>query len=64
MIQKKGFLLTVQEPRPDPQENLQEHWRPFRITKEVRKRAYKLEHLDGQKIPCTWNATSLRFYYN
>ncbi|RDX96512.1 hypothetical protein CR513_20819, partial [Mucuna pruriens] len=33
---------------------------PFRIFEEVGKRVYRLEHLDGKKIPCTWNAATLR----
>ncbi|RDX92035.1 Tf2-6, partial [Mucuna pruriens] len=33
---------------------------PFRIVEKVGKGAYRLEHLDRQKIPRTWNANSLR----
>ncbi|RDX89001.1 hypothetical protein CR513_29340, partial [Mucuna pruriens] len=33
---------------------------PFRVTEKVGKGAYRLEHLDGRRIPCTWNAGSLR----
>ncbi|RDY03056.1 hypothetical protein CR513_13399, partial [Mucuna pruriens] len=36
---------------------------PFRIIEEVGKGAYRLEHLDGRKIPRTWNALSLRLYH-
>ncbi|RDX72638.1 hypothetical protein CR513_47842, partial [Mucuna pruriens] len=32
----------------------------FRVTKEVEKGVYRLEHLDGKKIPQTWNAINLR----
>ncbi|RDY08357.1 hypothetical protein CR513_07415, partial [Mucuna pruriens] len=32
---------------------------PFRITEEVGKGAYRLEQLDGKKVPRTWNAISL-----
>ncbi|RDX88204.1 hypothetical protein CR513_30224, partial [Mucuna pruriens] len=31
---------------------------------EVGKGAYKLQHLDRRKIPRTWNATNLCFYYS
>ncbi|RDX68974.1 hypothetical protein CR513_51991, partial [Mucuna pruriens] len=37
---------------------------PFKIIEQVGKGAYKLEHLDKRRIPCTWNMTSLRFYYS
>ncbi|RDX96223.1 hypothetical protein CR513_21144, partial [Mucuna pruriens] len=37
---------------------------PFKIMDEVGKGAYKLKQLDGQKIPHTWNTTSLHFYYS
>ncbi|RDX92961.1 hypothetical protein CR513_24841, partial [Mucuna pruriens] len=33
---------------------------PFRIAESVGRGAYRLEHLDGRKIPRTWNAVSLR----
>ncbi|RDX95532.1 Tf2-9, partial [Mucuna pruriens] len=37
---------------------------PFRIKKEVRQGAYRLESLKGKEIPRTWNAASLRIYYS
>ncbi|RDX61679.1 hypothetical protein CR513_60071, partial [Mucuna pruriens] len=33
---------------------------PFKILEEVGRGAYHLEHLDGKKVPHTWNAASLR----
>ncbi|RDX75706.1 hypothetical protein CR513_44382, partial [Mucuna pruriens] len=33
---------------------------PFRISKKVGRGAYRLEHLDGRRIPRTWNTSSLR----
>ncbi|RDX95208.1 hypothetical protein CR513_22298, partial [Mucuna pruriens] len=33
---------------------------PFRVLEEVGQGAYRLEHLDGRRIPHTWNATTLR----
>ncbi|RDX76891.1 hypothetical protein CR513_43075, partial [Mucuna pruriens] len=35
---------------------------PYRIIEEVDRRAYRLEHLDGKKIPRTWNVMNLRVY--
>ncbi|RDX98463.1 hypothetical protein CR513_18615, partial [Mucuna pruriens] len=37
---------------------------PYRIAEDVGKGAYCLEHLDGKRIPRTWNVASLRFYYS
>ncbi|RDX88927.1 Retrovirus-related Pol polyprotein from transposon 17.6, partial [Mucuna pruriens] len=37
---------------------------PFRITERVGKGAYRLERLDGRRIPHTWNAGSLRRYFS
>ncbi|RDX58231.1 Pro-Pol polyprotein, partial [Mucuna pruriens] len=36
---------------------------PFRVIEEVGRGAYRLEHLDGKKIPRTWNAVMLRMYF-
>ncbi|RDX61813.1 Tf2-8, partial [Mucuna pruriens] len=33
---------------------------PFRIAEKVGRGAYRLEHLEGRRIPRTWNASSLR----
>ncbi|RDX83581.1 Tf2-11, partial [Mucuna pruriens] len=33
---------------------------PFRISEKVGRGAYRLEHLDGRRIPRTWNTSSLR----
>ncbi|RDY02961.1 Tf2-11, partial [Mucuna pruriens] len=33
---------------------------PFRVLEEVGRGAYCLENLDGRKVPCTWNAATLR----
>ncbi|RDY10102.1 Tf2-8, partial [Mucuna pruriens] len=37
---------------------------PFRVTEKVGKGAYRLEHLEGRKVPRTWNAGSLRRYFS
>ncbi|RDX84098.1 hypothetical protein CR513_34907, partial [Mucuna pruriens] len=33
---------------------------PFRIVEKVGRGAYRLEHLEGRRVPRTWNASSLR----
>ncbi|RDY04045.1 hypothetical protein CR513_12312, partial [Mucuna pruriens] len=67
---------NASEPRPTAggtRKNLQEHQRQQAHPKlgrtlqnhgGNRKGAYKLEHLDGWKIPHTWNMASLCFYYS
>ncbi|RDX67644.1 hypothetical protein CR513_53454, partial [Mucuna pruriens] len=35
---------------------------PYRITEEVGRGAYRLEHLDNKKIPRTWNTMNLHVY--
>ncbi|RDX61476.1 Tf2-11, partial [Mucuna pruriens] len=35
---------------------------PFRIAEKTDRGAYRLEHLEGQRIPRTWNVSSLRSY--
>jgi len=35
---------------------------PFRVTEALGNGAYRLETLEGGTIPCTWNATNLKFY--
>nr|KYP41357.1 Retrovirus-related Pol polyprotein from transposon 17.6 [Cajanus cajan] len=37
---------------------------PYKIDDVVGKEAYRLRTLDGGKIPRTWNAANLRFYYS
>jgi len=37
---------------------------PFRMKDEVGKGAYRLEHLEGKKVPHTWNAANLRYYFS
>ncbi|RDX57682.1 Tf2-11, partial [Mucuna pruriens] len=37
---------------------------PFRVLEEVGKGAYRLEQLDGKRIPHTWNVATLRMYYS
>ncbi|RDX87288.1 hypothetical protein CR513_31267, partial [Mucuna pruriens] len=37
---------------------------PTKIAEDIGKEAYRLEHLDGKKIPRIGNATNLHFYYS
>lgn len=37
---------------------------PFRIKQALRKGTYHLETLEGARIPCTWNARNLRFFFS
>ncbi|XP_016165464.1 uncharacterized protein K02A2.6-like [Arachis ipaensis] len=50
---------------PNPGEGkLTPNWeRPYRIKAVIGKGAYKLERLNGDEVPRTWNAANLRRYY-
>ncbi|XP_017419350.1 uncharacterized protein LOC108329586 [Vigna angularis] len=37
---------------------------PFRIAEDMTNGAYRLQLLDGQPIPNTWNATHLKYYFS
>jgi len=37
---------------------------PFRVNEALGNGAYTLETLEGGAIPCTWNATNLKFYFS
>ncbi|XP_052735490.1 uncharacterized protein LOC108328707 [Vigna angularis] len=37
---------------------------PFRVAEEMSNGAYRLQLLDGQPIPNTWNATHLKYYFS
>ncbi|RDX84100.1 hypothetical protein CR513_34909, partial [Mucuna pruriens] len=37
---------------------------PFKVTEEVSKGAYRLEQVDGKRIPRTWNTLNLRLCYS
>jgi len=37
---------------------------PFRVTEALGNGAYRLETLEGDAIPRTWNATHLKFYFS
>jgi len=52
-------------PRVEQPGKLHPRWEgPFRVKDEVGKGAYRLERLDGKKVPHTWNAASLRYYFS
>ena len=36
---------------------------PFRVIEALGNGAYRLETLEGEGIPRTWNATNLKFYF-
>ncbi|XP_072081234.1 uncharacterized protein [Arachis hypogaea] len=50
---------------PTPGEGkLTSNWKgPYRIKAAIGKGAYKLERLNGNEVPRTWNAVNLRRYY-
>nr|XP_025703449.1 uncharacterized protein LOC112805264 [Arachis hypogaea] len=68
----KGFQIgdlvlrkTEQARRPSTHGKLAATWDgPYRICEVLGKGAYKLEHLDGDKISSTWNVHSLKRYYS
>jgi len=62
---KQGDLVLRKRPGVEQPGKLHAHWEgPFRVKAEVGKGAYRFERLDGKKVPCTWNATNLRYYYS
>ncbi|RDX75380.1 hypothetical protein CR513_44744, partial [Mucuna pruriens] len=62
---KKQDLVLKRVLRDNTNNKLTLNWEgPYRIIEEVGKGAFQLEHLDGRKVLCTWNMTSLRIYYS
>jgi hypothetical protein len=62
---KQGDLVLRRKPGVQTPGKLFPRWkRPFRVKEDVGKGAYRLEHLDGKKIPRTWNASDLRYYFS
>ena len=60
-----GDLVLRKRLRTSPDGKLAENWEgPYRVTAEIGKGAYKLEELDGQPIPRSWNAANLRLYFS
>ena len=58
--------LVMRKAHPYQLENkLSPKWTgPFRMTEALGNGAYRLETLEGGVIPCTWNATNLKFYFS
>jgi hypothetical protein len=62
---KQGDLVLRRKPGVQTPGKLFPRWEgPFRVKEDVGKGAYRLEHLDGKKIPRTWNAADLRYYFS
>nr|XP_025682159.1 uncharacterized protein LOC112783427 [Arachis hypogaea] len=56
---------TEQARRPPSHGKLAANWDgPYRVYEVLGRGAYKLEQLDGTKIPSTWNVNSLKRYYS
>lgn len=64
---KRGDLVLrlCQGPRKDREYGkLEATWEgPFRVREDVGNRAYRLETLDQNEIPWTWNSSHLKFYH-
>ena len=58
--------LVMRKAHPYQLENkLSPKWTgPLRVTEALGNRAYKLETLEGETIPRTWNTTNLKFYFS
>jgi len=37
---------------------------PYRVNQNLENRAVRLEHLNGEQLPNTWNADHLKFYFS
>ena len=62
---KQRDLVLRKRPGIEQPGKLHAHWEgPFRVKDEVGKEAYRLERLDGKKVPYTWNAVNLRYYFS
>ncbi|RDX75243.1 hypothetical protein CR513_44910, partial [Mucuna pruriens] len=61
----KEYMAKTRGPNNITQKKFPKNSRsPYKIVEEVGKGAYRLEYLDGRKVPCTWNMASLWIYYN
>jgi len=62
---RDGDLVMRKAHQHEMENKLSPKWtRPFRITEVLGNGAYRLETLEGEAIPRTWNATHLKFYYS
>ena len=60
------FVLRKMEAvgRANEKGKLTPNWEgPYKIREEVRDGTYRLEDLDGRRLPRTWNADNLKKYY-
>ncbi|XP_072052199.1 uncharacterized protein [Arachis hypogaea] len=56
---------TEEARRPPSHGKLAATWDgPYRVLEVLGRGAYRLEHLDGTKLPSTWNINSLKQYYS
>ncbi|XP_072087916.1 uncharacterized protein [Arachis hypogaea] len=56
---------TEEARRPPSHGKLAVTWDgPYRVLEVLGRGAYRLEHLDGTKLPSTWNINSLKQYYS
>lgn len=59
----QGDLVQRQVVEPAHQGKLQCNWEePYCICQKLPQEAYKLDELDGQLIPRTWNSLNIRYY--
>jgi len=62
---RDGDLVMRKAHQYEMENKLSPKWTgPFRITEALGNGAYRLETLERGAIPCTWNATHLKFYYS
>jgi hypothetical protein len=62
---QKGDLVLKRPMRRDKRGKLAPNWEgPFRIQEVYGGGAYRLETLQGETMPRTWNVMNLKFYYS
>ncbi|RDX68561.1 hypothetical protein CR513_52434, partial [Mucuna pruriens] len=64
-IQYKGDLVLRRVLKDNTSNKLTPNWEgPYKIIEEVGKGTFWLEHLEGKKVPLTYNMTSLRMMFS
>jgi hypothetical protein len=62
---KEGDLVLKQVVSPTRIGKLMPNWEgPYKIKDKLSHGAYKLEEMNGDPVPRTWNAVNLRHYFN
>jgi hypothetical protein len=62
---KGGDLVCKRSPEEDKGAEWAPNWEgPFRIQEAYGNGAYRLETLQGETLPRTWNVMNLKFYYS